>query len=187
MHGYEIIQELASFLSGDELIISSNGNISRQVYHYLPQPQIYLRGSMGLAVPVGLGVAMARPDKQVLTLVGDGNLLMGLGSLATTSYVRPKNMKILILDNNVYATTGHQRTSSGILNYPQLLDGFGVPNLEPILIDDTIEVAKERIQKLLQASELCALPALVDANPPALSNIPWHPEQIAAAIKEERE
>ncbi|MHA2118326.1 MAG: thiamine pyrophosphate-dependent enzyme, partial [Candidatus Thorarchaeota archaeon] len=79
MHGYEIIQELASFLEGDELIVSSNGNISRQAYHFLPRPQIYLRGSMGLAVPVGLGVAMARPDKQVLVLVGDGNLLMGLG------------------------------------------------------------------------------------------------------------
>ena len=76
MYGHEVIQELASVLSGDEIIVSSNGNISRQVYHYLPQPQIYLRGSMGLPVPVGLGLAMSRPEKQVLTIVGDGNLLM---------------------------------------------------------------------------------------------------------------
>ncbi|MHA2002772.1 MAG: thiamine pyrophosphate-dependent enzyme [Candidatus Thorarchaeota archaeon] len=179
MHGYEIIQELASFLSGDELIISSNGNISRQVYHYLPQPQIYLRGSMGLAVPVGLGVAMARPEKQVLTLVGDGNLLMGLGSLATASFIRPDNLKILILDNNVYATTGHQQTTSGILNYPSLFDGFGMPSIEPVLRSDPIEVVRERLQIWLDAPELCVLPALVDANPPTLSNIPWHPKQIA--------
>ncbi len=180
MYGYEIIQELAQFLSGDEIIISSNGNISRQVYHYLPQPQIYLRGSMGLAVPVGLGVALARPNKQVLVLVGDGNLLMGLGSLATTSFVRPNNLKILILDNYVYATTGHQKTTSEILNYPSLLDGFGIPNLEPVLIDESLEVVREKIHRLLKAPELCILPALVDSKPPALSNIPWHPEQIAA-------
>ncbi len=178
MHGYEIIQELASFLSGDELIISSNGNISRQVYHYLPPPQIYLRGSMGLAIPVGLGAAMAHPKRKVLTIIGDGNLLMGLGSLATTSFLRPKNLKILILDNNAYATTGNQRTTSGILNYPSLLDGFGLPNLEPILLESPIEFTRDKIQKLLHAPELCVLPALVDSNPPMLSNIPWHPEQI---------
>ena len=157
MYGFEIIKELASFLSGEEVIISSNGNISRQVYHYLPQPQIYLRGSMGLAVPVGLGVAMARPEKQILTLVGDGNLLMGLGSLATASFVRPKNLKILILDNNVYATTGHQKTTSGILDYPSLLDGFGIPNLIPIQRNDTIEVVREKIKQLLHAPELYVL------------------------------
>ena len=88
MYGFEIIQELASVLTGDEIIVSSNGNISRQVYHYLPQPQIYLRGSMGLPVSVGLGVALARPEKQILIIVGDGNLLMGLGSLSTTSFVK---------------------------------------------------------------------------------------------------
>ena len=183
MHGYEIIQELASFLRGDEIIISSNGNISRQVYHYLPKPQIYLRGSMGLAIPVGLGIAMARPSKQILTIVGDGNFLMGLGSLATTSFIRPTNMKILILDNQMYATTGRQRTTSEILNYPFLLDGFGVPNLEPILLDDSIEVVKEKIQKLVHGPELCVLPALIDANPPTLSNIPWHPVQITSFQK----
>ena len=178
MYGFEIIQELASVLSGDEIIVSSNGNISRQVYHYCPQPQIYLRGSMGLPVSVGLGVALARSEKQILTIVGDGNLLMGLGSLATTSFIRPTNLKILILDNNVYATTGNQGTTSGILDYPILLDGFGIPNVVPILRDDPIERVREKIQLWLNVSELCVLPALVDAKPPTLSNIPLHPEQI---------
>lgn len=179
MYGYEIIQELASFISGDEIIIGSNGNISRQIYHYLPQPQIYLRGSMGLAVPVGLGVSLTRKEKQVLTILGDGNLLMGMGSLATTSYIRPKNMKILILDNNAYATTGNQITTSGILDYPTLLDGFGISSIGPILKDDPVEQVREKIQIWLNSSELCVLPALVDANPPTLSNIPLHPVQIA--------
>lgn len=183
MHGFEIIKELASLLSGDELIVSSNGNISRQVYHYLPKPQIYLRGSMGLAIPVGLGVAMVHSDRKILTIVGDGNLLMGLGSLATTSFVQPNNLRILIIDNNAYATTGHQVTTSGILNYPLLLDGFGIPNLKPIQLEDSIEVVREKIQNLLNSPGLCVLPTLVDANPPTLNNIPWHPEQITAFQK----
>lgn len=180
MFGYEIIQELASVLSGDEIIVSSNGNISRQVYHYCPQPQIYLRGSMGLPVPVGIGVALTRPEKQILTIVGDGNLLMGLGSLSTTSFMRPSNLKILIIDNNEYATTGNQRTTSGILNYTSLLDGFDIPNIVPILRNDPIESVREKIQIWLNSSELCVLPALVVAKPPTLSNISLHPEQIAA-------
>jgi thiamine pyrophosphate-dependent acetolactate synthase large subunit-like protein len=178
MYGFEIIQELASILSGDEIIVSSNGNISRQVYHYLPQPQIYLRGSMGLPVPVGLGISIAKPDKQILVIAGDGNLLMGLGSIATCSFVRPSNLKILIIDNNVYATTGNQRTVSGILDYPPLLDGFGIPNILPIMQEDQSERVKEKLAMWINANELCVLPALVDSQPPALTNIPWHPEQI---------
>ena len=179
MYGFEIIQELASFLSGDEIIVSSNGNISRQVYHYCKQPQIYLRGSMGLPVSVGLGIALSRPEKKVLTILGDGNLLMGLGSLCTTSFVRPPNLKILILDNNAYATTGHQKTTSGNLDYPALLDGFGLPNVVPILQDDSDESVSDKIQLWLYATEMSILPALVDAKPPALTNIPLHPEEIA--------
>ena len=180
MFGFEIIQELASVLSGEEIIVSSNGNISRQVYHYCKQPQIYLRGSMGLPVSVGLGLALARPEKQVLTILGDGNLLMGLGSMSTTSFVRPSNLKILILDNGLYATTGHQGTTSGTLSYPALLDGFGLPNIVPILRNDEIENVREKIQIWLATPELSVLPALVDAKPPKLSNIPLHPEEIAA-------
>jgi sulfopyruvate decarboxylase subunit beta len=184
LYGFEIIRELSSILTGNELIVSSNGNISRQVYHYCPQPQIYLRGSMGLPVSVGLGVALARPDKQILTIIGDGNLLMGLGSLSTISFVRPSNLKILILDNNLYATTGNQQTSSGNLDYPVLLDGFRIPSIVPIIREDTEEQVREKLKMLLDASELSVLPALVDSNPPSLSNIPLHPEEIANLQRE---
>jgi thiamine pyrophosphate-dependent acetolactate synthase large subunit-like protein len=134
---------------------------------------------MGLPVSVGLGVALARPEKQVLTILGDGNLLMGLGSLSTTSFVQPSNLKILILDNGLYATTGHQRTTSGTLNYPALLDGFGLANIVPILRNDPIENVRDKIQIWLHSPDLIVLPALVDAKAPALSNIPLHPEEIS--------
>ncbi|MFX1483415.1 MAG: thiamine pyrophosphate-dependent enzyme [Promethearchaeota archaeon] len=178
MYGFEIIQELGSVISGDEIIVSSNGNISRQVYHYLSKPQIYLRGSMGLPVAVGLGVALSRPKRQILTIVGDGNLLMGLGELSTASFVRPPNLRILVLDNNAYATTGNQETTSGVLDYPSLLEGFGLPNVAPILRNDSVEAVREKFQMWLDSGNLCILPALIDAKPPTLDNIPLHPEEI---------
>ncbi len=184
MYGYEIIQELRAFLTGEEIIVSSNGNISRQVYHYLPKPQIYLRGSMGLPISVGLGLSLARPDRKVLSIVGDGNLLMGMSSLTTASFVHPKNLRILILDNNSYATTGNQKTTSGILDYPALLDGFGLPNIVPILGEDSLNDVHEKIGLWFNAPDLCVLPSIVDAKPPKLDNIPLHPEEITTQIKD---
>ncbi|MBD3407555.1 MAG: sulfopyruvate decarboxylase subunit beta [Candidatus Lokiarchaeota archaeon] len=178
MDGYQIIQQLRPILTGNEVIVSSNGNISRQVYHYLPQPQVYLRGSMGLPASVGLGVALARPEKTVLVILGDGNLLMGLSSLTTASYIRPENLRLLILDNHEYATTGKQATTSKVLNYDKLFEGFGIPNIETINLDDSLETVQERLQKLLSSSGLHALPAIVTSQPPKLSNIPLHPEEI---------
>jgi thiamine pyrophosphate-dependent acetolactate synthase large subunit-like protein len=180
MRGFEIIQELSSLLSGDEVIVSSNGNISRQVFHYCQQPQVYLRGSMGLPISVGLGLALSRPTKQILVVLGDGNLLMGMGSLSTVSLLRPPNLKVLVLDNQVYATTGNQRTSSRVLNYTSLLSGLGVPIVGPVQINDTTEHARVHLLKLLNTSEICVLPALVESEPPTLANIPLHPEEITA-------
>ncbi|MHA1219840.1 MAG: thiamine pyrophosphate-dependent enzyme, partial [Candidatus Heimdallarchaeaceae archaeon] len=90
------------------LIVSSNGNVSRQAYNFLPQPQVYLRGSMGLPMSIGLGLALAQPEKQILVITGDGNFLMGLSSMTTIGNYKPANLKIIILDNAIYATTGGQ-------------------------------------------------------------------------------
>ncbi|MGY5878747.1 MAG: hypothetical protein RTV31_00795 [Candidatus Thorarchaeota archaeon] len=89
----------------------------------------------------------------------------------------------VIMQNSGYATTGHQATTSGTLNYPALLDGFGIPNIVPILRNDSIEDVKDKIQIWLHSSEISVLPALVDAKPPTLSNIPLHPEQITELQK----
>ena len=178
MYGYEIIQELSTFIQDDDLIVSCNGNISRQAYHYLPRPQVNLRGSMGLAIPVGLGLALAQPKRRVITILGDGNFLMGVGALATTSYVHPNNLRILILDNNSYATTGHQQTTSSVINYSSLLEGFGLPGLEPINLDDPVEAIREKISAWINSRELQVLAALIASKPPQLDNIPFHPHEI---------
>jgi thiamine pyrophosphate-dependent acetolactate synthase large subunit-like protein len=68
----------------------------------------YLWGAMGAAAMVGLGLALARPDRRVLVVTGDGEMLMGLGALATIGVQRPPNLAIAVFDNGRYAETGMQ-------------------------------------------------------------------------------
>src|SRR6185503_11326870 len=72
----------------------------------------YTWGSMGLASSIGVGLAMAQPDRRVVVLDGDGSLLMNLGSLATIGWVRPKNLVLIVWDNALYGTTGGQDTAT---------------------------------------------------------------------------
>ena len=68
----------------------------------------YLWGAMGGAVMIGLGIALAQPTLPVVVITGDGEMLMGMGSLATVGLQKPKNLTIVVLDNEVYGETGGQ-------------------------------------------------------------------------------
>jgi len=77
------------------------------------RPQnFYMLGSMGLAIPIALGVAIAQPNRKVFALEGDGSLLMQLGCLATVGARVPKNLAIIVLDNGGYQITGGQVAAS---------------------------------------------------------------------------
>jgi thiamine pyrophosphate-dependent acetolactate synthase large subunit-like protein len=69
-------------------------------------------GSMGLAIPIALGVAIAQPKRHIVALEGDGSLLMQLGCLATVAERAPKNLTIVVWDNGIYQITGSQPTAS---------------------------------------------------------------------------
>jgi len=68
----------------------------------------YLWGAMGGAVMIALGIALAQPELPVVVITGDGEMLMGMGSLATVGLQQPKNLTIIVLDNEVYGETGGQ-------------------------------------------------------------------------------
>ena len=178
MKGHEIIKLLGTFLQGNELIVGSNGNISRQVFHYLPKPQIYLRGSMGLPLAVGLGLAIAQSDRKVIVILGDGNFLMGLGSMATVSSLKPSNLKILIIDNESYATTGGQPTVSSVIDYETMIRGLGVKATISIYGNDNQSLIQEKLNWLLKGNSLQILHIKVQPGAPPLANIPWHPIKI---------
>jgi len=72
----------------------------------------YLWGAMGGTAMIGLGLALARPDRRVAVLTGDGDMLMGLGSLATIGVKQPRNLVIVVLDNAHYGETGMQPSAT---------------------------------------------------------------------------
>jgi thiamine pyrophosphate-dependent acetolactate synthase large subunit-like protein len=76
----------------------------------------YLWGAMGGAAMIGLGLALAQPDRRVAVITGDGEMLMGLGALATVGIQRPRNLAVIVFDNGVYGETGMQpsHTQSGV-------------------------------------------------------------------------
>src|SRR6266446_123820 len=71
----------------------------------------YNWGAMGSASMVGLGLALSQPERPVVVFTGDGEMLMGIGSLATIAQHRPPNLNIVVLDNEQYAETGMQTTA----------------------------------------------------------------------------
>ncbi|HEY4372000.1 MAG TPA: thiamine pyrophosphate-dependent enzyme [Burkholderiales bacterium] len=72
-----------------------------------------LWGAMGAAAMIGLGLALAQPQRRVLVITGDGEMLMALGALATIAVQKPRNLSIVVLDNEHYGETGMQRTHTG--------------------------------------------------------------------------
>ena len=98
----------------EEIIVSANGFISRDVYTSLDKnTNFYMIGSMGLASSIGLGIALRKPKKRVFVFDGDGNILMNLGSLVTIGSLQPKNLVHIIFDNSSHESTGGQPTNSG--------------------------------------------------------------------------
>jgi len=93
------------------LLICNIGFPSRELYAVQDRSEnFYMLGSMGLASSIGLGLALARPDRKVIVLDGDGAVLMNLGTLATIAHHAPENYLLVILDNCCYGSTGAQPT-----------------------------------------------------------------------------
>jgi len=102
---------------GDLLVVSGLGAPTYDVAAAGDNPRnFYLWGAMGGAAMIGLGLALAKPAARVAVITGDGEMLMGLGSLATIGVKQPHNLAIVVLDNRHYGETGMQasHTDSGI-------------------------------------------------------------------------
>jgi len=106
----KVVKELLAG-RGDALVVGGLGapawDITAAGDHELNFP---LWGAMGGAAMIGLGLALAQPKRKVLVITGDGEMLMGLGALATIAVQRPRNLSVLVLDNERYGETGMQET-----------------------------------------------------------------------------
>ncbi|MCC7347540.1 MAG: hypothetical protein IT538_09110 [Variibacter sp.] len=111
MYRFDLCQRLGAKLRHEEAVIGGIGNSNFDLWAAGHRQQnFYMLGSMGLAIPIGLGVALAQPHRKVFVLEGDGSLLMELGCLSTVAARAPKNLCMLLFDNGVYQITGGQPT-----------------------------------------------------------------------------
>ena len=100
---------------GDALVVAGLGAPCWDIAAVDVSPlNFYLWGGMGGAAMIGLGLALAQPKRRVLVITGDGEMLMGLGSLATIGVQQPRNLAIIVMDNERYGETGMQLTHTGL-------------------------------------------------------------------------
>jgi thiamine pyrophosphate-dependent acetolactate synthase large subunit-like protein len=112
MNRFDITKRLVDLLHKDEAVIGGIGYTNFDLWAASDRrlQNFYMLGSMGLAVPIALGVAIAQPARKVFALEGDGSILMQLGSLSTVAARAQKNLCIVIMDNGAYQITGGQKT-----------------------------------------------------------------------------
>src|SRR5512136_971414 len=100
LNRFDITKRLVALLKHDEAVVGGIGNTNFDLWAAGRRPQnFYMLGSMGLAIPIALGVALAQPARRVIALEGDGSILMQLGSLATIAMLKPKNLTLVVMDN----------------------------------------------------------------------------------------
>lgn len=112
----------------DALVIAGLGSAAYDVFAAGDRERnYYLWGAMGGATAIGLGLALAQPDESVVVITGDGEQLMGIGSLATVAVKQPRNLTIVVLDNGHFGETGMQRSHTSLgTDLTAVAKGFGI-------------------------------------------------------------
>jgi thiamine pyrophosphate-dependent acetolactate synthase large subunit-like protein len=128
---------------GDLLVIAGLGSTAWDVTAAGDRPLNFpLWGAMGGAAMVGLGLALAQPARRVLVITGDGELLMGLGSLATIAVQRPPNLALVVFDNERYGETGMQATHTAHgVDLAAVARGCGFPTTGTLREEREVEAA----------------------------------------------
>lgn len=134
----------------DALVVTGLGSPTYDVFAAGQRDtNFYLWGAMGGAVPLALGLALAQPDRSVLAITGDGEQLMGVGSLGTVAAAAPANLTIVVLDNGHFGETGMQVSHTGLgTDLAAVARGFGIERTRTVetlgQVEDLARAAAER-------------------------------------------
>ena len=134
----------------DFLIVAGLAGTARDLT-FLSQdaPHVFaLAGAMGSATSIGLGLALARPERRVLVVTGDGELLMNVGTLATAAVMNPPNLAIVCVDNGRYGETGWQKSHTSLgVDLEQMALGAGIRTTRLISRPEEIPEASRLIRE----------------------------------------
>lgn len=167
----------------DDWIVVTNQSSAR-TWPKLVQRKLdlhYNPSTMGGAVPLALGLAIAQPEREVLCITGDGALLMNLGSLVTVGAVNPKNLTVIVLENGIYEVTGGQETPgpAALIEFGKLAESTGFETIaEYHSLRDWTRQAHEFLLETTGPRFACLA---VDQTPPEYLKFPTPPmaEQLA--------
>jgi phosphonopyruvate decarboxylase len=124
----QALKTISDLADNDTVLLATTGKTGRELFEVEDKPNnLYMVGSMGCISPLGLGLALARPDKKVIVIDGDGSALMRMGSFATNAYYHPKNLLHILLDNNAHDSTGGQATVSHIVDFASMASTVSYP------------------------------------------------------------
>ncbi len=177
---YELLQDVAPVLDGKVLVICNIGFPSQEMYAINDTPNnFYMLGSMGLSSSIGLGLA-ATTDKKVVSIDGDGSVLMNLGTLSTIGNYAPANYILFLVDNGAYGSTGDQPThTSGSTDLAAIARATGVKSV--IEVNGTEAVGA--LETCLTTEGPHVIVAKCEPGSPKLTPIPMDPGAIRDRFK----
>jgi len=165
----------------NDLLIASTGYTGRELYALDDRAnQLYMVGSMGCASSLAFGLAVARPDKRVIAIDGDGAALMRLGALATIGAERPANLVHLVIDNGMHESTGGQATVSASTDFCAIAAACGYPRVAR-------PATTEALGGLLRAGATGPVFAHIPVRPGTPADLPRPtvtPEAVAARLRD---
>jgi phosphonopyruvate decarboxylase len=130
---HEILLAVQAAAPADSVIIATTGYTGRELYACADKSnQLYMVGSMGCAISLGLGIALAQPHRQVVVLDGDGAALMRLGAQSIVGYEAPTNLTHVLLDNAIHESTGGQSTVARSVNFPAYAAASGYTDVSSL-------------------------------------------------------
>jgi len=182
MKRHEAIARVADRIPQGALTIACNGMIGRELHTHRDLPsQFYMIGSMGLASSIGLGLALALPSRPVVVLDGDGNVLMGMGALASIAAEAPTNLYHVVFDNAAHGSTGNQRTISDRVPLEDVALAAGYQRVERIADVDAIDDAVSRL--FAEPAPAMLLIEVAQGNLPGVGRVEPAPPQLTERFR----
>ncbi len=159
MKRFDCLKTLASMTAENELVVTNLGNTAHEWQTVRPSRANLYAMNLGQCTPVALGLALALPHRRVIALDGDGNLLLNLASLADMAYHKPKNLRIVVFDNQAYESPGGMPTATAHgVDLAEVAKGCGVKKSSSA---STLEDFTEKIQSFGE-NELCLVVAKIE-------------------------
>ncbi len=159
MKRYECLQILASKVS-DELIITNLGGVAREWYHLKDRDGTLYQPYLGHATPLALGLALALPHRRVLSLDGDGSMLLTLTVLPVVAAQNPSNLKIIVFDNQAYEATGGLPTLTREgTDLARMASGAGIRVTHSV---SDLQDFERSIDEAFQSKDACLIAARVE-------------------------